>query len=161
MRIQYLSCPKCGGEIQAADLNSVNYCSYCGAPLYIDDGVSRSVRTTIIRDEARLREAENASRRLDLEEQRLRQERELFEAEKQRETLRRQQESREHIADAAVSAVGGILKGIMAMLGILFIAIIGLGYLVSPVDLLSGVIIDDIIICYLCIKAIKHIRAGR
>ena len=54
--------------------SQINYCSYCGAPLYIDDGTTRSVNTTIIRDEARIKEAENAARRIELEEQRYRNE---------------------------------------------------------------------------------------
>ena len=139
MRIQHMVCPGCGGEIKAADLNKINYCSYCGAPLYIDDEVSRSVNTTIIRDEARLREAENEARRLEIEEQRL----------------------RRASADTAADLIGGALKGILAAAGIMFLFIVGLLYLLSPIDLLPGIIIDDIVIIYLCVKAISRIGSGR
>ena len=139
MKIQRLVCPGCGGEITAVDLNKINYCSYCGAPLYIDDEVSRSVRTTIIHDEARIREAENESRRLDLEEERI----------------------RRNSSYTAFDPVSAVIKGFIAVTGILFIAIAGLIYLVSPIDLLSGMIIDDIIVGYLCVKAISKINSRR
>ncbi len=119
MKIQYVSCPRCGGELQSADLNRIHFCSFCGAPLYVDDGVIRLESTTIIRDEARIKEAEIRARRLELEEQR---------------------------------------KGYERTIEILFIAAIGLVYLISPIDLLSGMGIDDIIVCYLCVKAISKRR---
>jgi len=119
MKIQYVSCPRCGGELQSADLNRIHFCSFCGAPLYVDDGVIRMERTTIIRDEARIKEAEIRARRLELEEQR---------------------------------------KGTEKTIEILFIAVIGMVYLVSPVDLMSGMGIDDFIVCYICLKAISKRR---
>ncbi len=119
MRIQYMTCPRCGGEIHAEELNKIQYCSYCGAPLLIDDEVRRSIQTTVIRDEARLKEAENESRRLDLEEQR-------------------------H-------------QVIFAVTGIIFLAICTLCYVISPIDFMPGIILDDIVIIFLCVKAIRKV----
>ena len=120
MKIQYMVCPRCGGEVQAPDLNRVNYCAYCGSPIYIDDEAAHAEKTTIFRDEARLKEAENEARRLDLEEERLGQEKKI----------------------------------IIYVTGIVLLFALGIVYLVSPVDLLSGIIIDDVLVVYLCVKAI-------
>ncbi len=159
MKIQYVSCPKCGAEVHAPELNRINYCSYCGVPLYIDDGISRSVTTTIIRDEARLKEAENASRRLDIEEQKLKLERDLY----RREQSDRAAKTAAKAADAAAYTVGIVLRIVLSVIGIAFLILTGLIYLVSPVDLLSGVVIDDLIVVYFIVKAISHIgqRMGR
>ena len=159
MKIQYVSCPQCGAKVHAPELNRINYCSYCGVPLYIDDGISRSVTTTIIRDEARLKEAENASRRLDIEEQKLKLERDLY----RREQSDRAAKTAVKAADAAAYTVGIVLRIVLSVIGIAFLILTGLIYLVSPVDLLSGVVIDDIIVVYFIVKAISHIgqRMGR
>ena len=119
-------------------MNSINYCSFCGASLFVDDGVKRTENTTIIRDEARVREAENASRRLDLEMERL---------------YRRDQRAMErssHAGCAAIFILGSTLKTVICIIGILFIVLFGLIYLISPIDLLSGIVLDDIGIIALC-----------
>ncbi len=138
MKIKYMSCPRCGAALQGASMNNINYCSFCGAPLFVDDGVKRTEKTTIIRDEARIREAENASRRLDLEMERLN---------------RREQRAleRSHRAGrAAIFILGSTLKTVICIIGILFIALFGLIYLISPIDILSGIILDDFGIIALC-----------
>ena len=119
MKIQYMTCPRCGGEIHTEDLNKIHYCSYCGAPLLIDDEVERSVQTTVIRDEARLKEAENEARRLDLEEQR-------------------------H-------------QVIFAVMGIVLLTAGALCYVMSPIDFMSGIALDDIVVICLCVKALRKI----
>ena len=156
MKIKYMACPRCGGEINAADLNKVNYCSYCGAPLYIDDGTTRSVNTTIIRDEARIKEAENAARRIELEEQRYRNEQAHTEIVKE-ERADRMMKAGGMLAGAAVFAFGSLLKAGICIAGIILMLIIGLFYLISPMDFVSGLIIDDIIVIYFCLKAISAI----
>ena len=163
MKIQYMVCPRCGGEIQAAAINRVNYCAYCGAPLYVEDNVVRSEKTMIIRDEARLKEAEIAARRLELEEERLRQNRIMYENTQKKENFEALASGATKIAGAAAFAVGSAIKILIAIIGILLIAVSGLFYLISPVDFLSGLIIDDIAIVYLCVLLISKIghRTGR
>ncbi len=154
MRIQYMTCPRCGGEIQAADVNRISYCSYCGAPLFVDDD---TVRTTVIRDEARLKEAENEARRLDLEEQKLRYERERFEA-----SLPEKQKAEtagygRYGTAAQAPGSAGFIRVFFSFIGIIFLVVCALGYVVSPIDVLSGIVLDDLFVVYLCVKAIRRI----
>ena len=151
MKIKYMTCPQCGGEIKYANPNQVNYCNYCGAPLYIEDGISRSVNTTVIRDEARLKEAENTSKRLDLEMEKLKYKKSRTES-----CLR----AGSTIAGAAAFTIGNLLKVLLTVIGIIFLVAAGLIYLISPVDVLSGLIFDDLLIVFLCVEGISHIGKG-
>lgn len=51
-----LTCPKCGGSIQAPEGTNKCFCTFCGTQLFIDDG-SRTVTYRTV-DEARIKEAE-------------------------------------------------------------------------------------------------------
>ncbi len=139
MKIKFMSCPQCGGALHGASMNSINYCSYCGAPLHVDDGTKRIHKTKVIRDEARIMEAEIASRKLDLEMERLRrkEERAIYRS--------------ESIGNAATFVAGSVLKAIVCIIGIILIAIIGLIYLILPFDFLPGLLFDDIGIVALCV----------
>ena len=57
--------------------------------------------------------------------------------------------------------IGSLLEGLWKTgKKICFITIFGivvLAYLIIPLDLMPGIIFDDIIVCYLCFKAIKRI----
>ena len=139
MKIKYMSCPRCGGALNGAAMNSINYCSYCGAPLHVDDGTKRVHKTTVIRDEARIMEAELASRKLDLEMERMRRKEE------------RAMSRSENFGHAAAFVAGSALKAIVCIIGIILIAIIGLIYLIWPFDFLPGLILDDIGIIALCV----------
>lgn len=70
--IKAITCPKCGGAIQAPEGTTRCYCAFCGAQLLIDDG-SRTVTYRTV-DEARIKEAEIEEslelRRLEIEERR-------------------------------------------------------------------------------------------
>ncbi len=75
MTLKDMRCKNCGAVLQDISTKEVQYCPYCGTPLYFDDEVTRTEQTinhtTTIRDEARLKEAENEAKRLDLKERRL------------------------------------------------------------------------------------------
>ncbi len=67
MKIIPVQCPNCGGAFQLNGDVSDFFCQYCGTNLHIDDGkvnmhiTYEGTNTTIIRDEARLKEIkENA-----------------------------------------------------------------------------------------------------
>lgn len=68
MELQPITCPKCGGTIQAPVGGKTCFCTFCGTQIYFDDG-SRSVTYRTV-DEARIKELELERQRLELEEQR-------------------------------------------------------------------------------------------
>lgn len=43
MRLESLKCPECGGTIDFKEGQKIQYCPYCGAKLYLDDG-NRTIR---------------------------------------------------------------------------------------------------------------------
>lgn len=68
MKITPMECPKCGGKIQPAEGQKDLYCQYCGTRLHIDDDqisiniTYKGEQTTIIRDEAKLKEIKESSK---------------------------------------------------------------------------------------------------
>ena len=73
-KILKLKCPECNAPINIDIKKPARYCSYCGTPIYFDDGVKRfevkSHHEEIIRDEAKIIEAHN---RLAVEKERTKQ----------------------------------------------------------------------------------------
>jgi len=66
MELQAITCPKCGGVIQAPVQEKMCYCTFCGTQVFFDDG-SRTITYRTV-DEARIREIDLEARRLELEE---------------------------------------------------------------------------------------------
>ena len=66
MELQAITCPKCGGVIQAPLHEKTCYCTFCGTQVFFDDG-SRTITYRTV-DEARIREIDLEARRLELEE---------------------------------------------------------------------------------------------
>ena len=54
MKVVPLYCPNCGAPVG----KDAKFCSQCGSPIVIDDGVKRSEHTVRHIDEARIRESE-------------------------------------------------------------------------------------------------------
>lgn len=52
MKLVDLTCPKCGAAIQVDSEKEFCFCTYCGAKMLIDKGVTHII------DEAKIREAE-------------------------------------------------------------------------------------------------------
>ena len=67
MKLISLKCPDCGANLEIEQDRSFCFCSYCGHKIIIDDEVERSESTYIIRDEARIREAEAEIKEIELE----------------------------------------------------------------------------------------------
>lgn len=75
MKFIPVECPKCGGEFVVNEGTNKCYCQYCGAELLFDDGSIKvnikydGEHRTIIRDEARIKEAETEleKKRLEIE----------------------------------------------------------------------------------------------
>ena len=55
MRIQTLSCPNCGANLEGSE-ESMKFCPYCGKTLYFDDESQKVTYTRV--DKARIKEAE-------------------------------------------------------------------------------------------------------
>lgn len=51
-------CPHCGGALQIEEGRKQIFCEYCGAKLLIDDGNHTLTVVNVIRDEARIKEAD-------------------------------------------------------------------------------------------------------
>ena len=71
MKLYPCRCPHCGAELPVSNDQRILFCSYCGSSLYAgeddarsDSGTADITSTTIIRDEARIKEAENEAARL-------------------------------------------------------------------------------------------------
>ncbi len=66
MRIAELKCPYCGADLQIEEDRKDCFCEYCGGHLFFDDETGdRTIKNiTIIRDEARIKEAEYQSEKL-------------------------------------------------------------------------------------------------
>ncbi len=58
MKMFELKCPSCGATLNVAEEQRQLYCQYCGTKIIVDDGVRRTEIKHVIRDEARLKEAE-------------------------------------------------------------------------------------------------------
>ena len=58
MKMFELKCPSCGATLNVAEEQRQLYCQYCGTKIIVDDGVQRTEIKHVIRDEARLKEAE-------------------------------------------------------------------------------------------------------
>ena len=59
MKVDAIICPNCNASISEKIYKSTTcFCPYCGAQLFFDDGVKRSEHISVVRDEARLREAD-------------------------------------------------------------------------------------------------------
>ena len=54
MKVVPLYCPNCGAPVG----KDAKFCSQCGSPIVIDDGIKRSEHTIRHIDEARIRESE-------------------------------------------------------------------------------------------------------
>ncbi len=69
MKIIPVECPKCGAGFDIEEGRKTCFCQYCGTKLLLDDG--STTRTTItakvIRDEARIKEAEVKARQQEIE----------------------------------------------------------------------------------------------
>ena len=66
-----LKCPECGAPLTVDTENPIKYCSYCGMPIYFDDETQRIEinyhSEHVIRDEARIKEAENRREEIEME----------------------------------------------------------------------------------------------
>ena len=62
MKIIEIRCPHCGGELHIGEDRKECFCEYCGSHLMFDDG-DRTI-INVIRDEARLKEAEIESEKI-------------------------------------------------------------------------------------------------
>ena len=59
MRVDAIACPNCKANISEKLIKSSTcFCPYCGTQIFFDDGIKRSEHLNIVRDEARLREAD-------------------------------------------------------------------------------------------------------
>ena len=60
MKIIEIRCPHCGGELHIGDDRKECFCEYCGSHLFFDDdsGDRTITNLTIIRDEAKIKDAE-------------------------------------------------------------------------------------------------------
>lgn len=58
MKIIPVACPKCGASFEIEEGRNKCFCQYCGTQIVIDDGSRSITNTQIIRDEARIKEAE-------------------------------------------------------------------------------------------------------
>ncbi len=160
MQMKALQCPNCGANLPSPDDQPIRYCSYCGAALITDDETQyveyHGTINAVIRDEARIKEAENESRRIRLQERRLA---------RKEEAERRARERRADridnffagLGEGLVRVVGGFLKSILILLGVIIFSIVGLIYTILPFDLLPGLPVDDIILVIICFFAVKWI----
>ena len=68
MKIHTLKCPECGAPLDGKLSKNISFCPYCGTPIFFDDETRRIEvsykEERIIRDEARLKEAENRAEEL-------------------------------------------------------------------------------------------------
>lgn len=62
MKIVSLKCPECEAPIYLEEGQTTCYCSHCGVGLLIDDEVKITKHIKVIRDEARILEAEEKIR---------------------------------------------------------------------------------------------------
>lgn len=165
MRVEMLKCPQCGAAVPQGG-KRICFCCYCGSPLGIDDGVKRAEsrcvidKTTTIRDEARLREAENEAARLRIREREL-----DLEYRNQSERERRYAADHKEAANSIevlpapaerrkekpVKSGGGGLAALFV--------IIALVYTFWPIDLMPGLLLDDLVCWFICMAAMKS--AGR
>lgn len=71
MKMMQLKCPECGAPLTVDTENPIKYCSYCGMPIYFDDETQRIEvnyhSEHVIRDEARIKEAENRREEIEME----------------------------------------------------------------------------------------------
>lgn len=67
MKLISLKCPDCGANLDVDAERSFCFCQYCGHKILIDDEVRRSEVTHVLRDEARIREAEVEIEEIELE----------------------------------------------------------------------------------------------
>lgn len=58
MKVVDFTCPHCGGALQIEEGRKQIFCEYCGAKLLFDDGNRTITVVNVIRDEARIREAD-------------------------------------------------------------------------------------------------------
>lgn len=65
MKIIDIKCPKCGGELHIGEGRKDCFCEYCGSHLFFeDDECDRTITNiTIIRDEAKIKDAEARMKR--------------------------------------------------------------------------------------------------
>lgn len=65
MKIIEIKCPHCEGRLDFDMDKGTCICPYCGSSLYFDDENRTITHVTVVRDEARLKEAENARRKIE------------------------------------------------------------------------------------------------
>lgn len=58
MKVVDFTCPHCGGALQIEEGRKQIFCEYCGAKLLFDDGNRTITIINVIRDEARIKEAD-------------------------------------------------------------------------------------------------------
>lgn len=65
MKIIDIKCPKCGGELHIGEGRKDCFCEYCGSHLFFEDdeGDRTITNITIIRDEAKIKDAEARMKR--------------------------------------------------------------------------------------------------
>ena len=67
MKIIEIKCPHCNGKLDFDMDKGTCICPYCGSSLYFDNENRTITHVTVVRDEARLKEAENARRKIEAE----------------------------------------------------------------------------------------------
>ena len=65
MNIVDIKCPHCGGELHIGNDRKDCFCEYCGSHLFFDNGDRTVTNINVIRDEARIKEAEVNLKRLE------------------------------------------------------------------------------------------------
>ncbi len=58
MKLIEIKCPNCNASLEVDADRQFLFCQYCGTKIAVDDEVNRSETTYIIRDEAKIKEAE-------------------------------------------------------------------------------------------------------
>ena len=58
MKLEEIKCPACNANLSIENGVEFFFCKYCGRQIHVNDEIQRSIHTKVIRDEARLREAD-------------------------------------------------------------------------------------------------------
>lgn len=105
MKIIDIKCPHCNGKLEFDLDRGRTICPYCGSSLYFDDENRTITHVTVVRDEARLKEAENNRRRIEAD------------------IKARDRENR----NRAASGVAGFIFGVLKIIAILVFGVLVLG----------------------------------
>ena len=60
-----IKCPSCGADIEIKDGKNIAFCPYCGSKIIFDDGVDRTEHIERNVDEAKIKEIEYKTKKLE------------------------------------------------------------------------------------------------